>query len=42
MDCDDFDLCEECEVKLNHPHNMIKIKKPLPKNDHYICKEVTI
>lgn len=28
-ECADFDFCEECEAKLEHPHNFIKIKKPI-------------
>jgi hypothetical protein len=28
-ECADFDFCEECEANLDHPHNFIKIKKPI-------------
>lgn len=26
--CPDFDFCEECESKTEHPHNFLKIRKP--------------
>jgi len=26
--CEDFDFCEECEAKDNHPHPFIKIRRP--------------
>lgn len=26
--CSDFDFCEECEKTIEHPHPMLKIKKP--------------
>jgi len=29
IECADFDFCEECEAKIEHPHNFIKIKKPV-------------
>jgi len=27
--CYDFDLCDNCEEKLNHPHAMIKVRSPM-------------
>jgi len=26
--CYDFDFCEECEEKIDHPHPFLKIRKP--------------
>jgi len=26
--CPDFDFCEECESKVDHPHEFLKIRKP--------------
>ena len=38
--CDDYDLCQKCEDDNLHPHNMIKIKKPLPRGDTYMCTDI--
>ena len=29
LDCPDYDLCQECASKDEHPHNMLLIKNKL-------------
>ena len=32
LDCADYDLCQECAMKDEHPHNMLLIKNKLYRN----------
>ena len=34
MECENFNLCEICEAKIEHPYDLLKIRKPRQSKDH--------